>query len=164
MSQCQLWTLAVPQQITTFQPDITVVFLAMMEQADQRATADGAWRNVLEADWAAHQQSEFELLAGGLGITGAPGLWADVPYMKFQPKLAWISDDPSRTDALNGVIRSLDATRSDVDLLPFAGRLNRPDRSVDTRVRPDGIHLTDRAADALVGELVLPWARLRAGR
>lgn len=159
MDQCALWKLVVPGKITLFQPDVTVTFLAMMEQSDQRTTADGPWRNVTEPDWAERQRQEFEQLATGLGVTGAPGLWADVPYMKFQPNLDWVSDDPARTDALNGVIGAVAAARPDVELLPWAHRVNRPGRVVDTSVRPDGIHLHDRSADALVADVVLPAAR-----
>lgn len=156
MTQCGLWPLALDARVRGFQPDVSVVFLAMMEQADQQERRGGAWRNVLQPAWADHQLSEFDLLATGLHITGAPSIWADVPYMKFQPNLPWISDDPARTDALNAVVRELDERRDDVSVADYASRLNRPDRTVDTSVRPDGIHLTDGEADRLVADWLIP--------
>ena len=161
MASCGTWASVIPSMISQFQPDIAVVFIAMMEQADQQPAPDSPWRSVVEPDWAAHQQREFEELATALGTTGAPGLWADVPYMKFQPRLDWVSDDPSRTDALNMVLRNVDATRPDITMWAYASRYNRPNRTVDTKVRPDGIHLNDRAADQLATDLV-PLARMIA--
>lgn len=161
MSNCALWPLALGPRVEQFRPDVSVVFLAMMEQADQRESAGGPWHNVLQPAWAAHQLGEFDLLATGLHLTGAPSLWADVPYMKFQPNRPWISDDDRRTDALNRVLRELDARRGDVSMIDLAGRLNRPGRRVDTDLRPDGIHLTDEAADRLVTRWLVPLLHQR---
>jgi peptidoglycan/LPS O-acetylase OafA/YrhL len=156
MSGCGLWPLAIPPRIEAFRPDVSVVFVAMMEQADQRATPRSEWHDILEPAWAAHQHDDLTLLATALHETGAPSLWADVPYMKFQPNLPWISDDPRRTDALNRLLHQIDDERPDVRMISYAERLNRPHHEVDTSVRPDGIHLTDRAADDLVAHWLVP--------
>jgi peptidoglycan/LPS O-acetylase OafA/YrhL len=156
MSGCGLWPLAIPPRIEAFRPDVSVVFVAMMEQADQRATPRSEWHDILEPAWAARQHDDLTLLATALHETGATSLWADVPYMKFQPNLPWISDDPRRTDALNRLLHRIDDERPDVQMISYAERLNRPHHEVDTTVRPDGIHLTDRAADDLVGRWLVP--------
>jgi hypothetical protein len=156
MSGCGLWPLAIPPRIEAFRPDVSVVFVAMMEQADQRATPRSEWHNILEPAWAARQHDDLTLLATALHETGATSLWADVPYMKFQPNLPWISDDPRRTDALNRLLHRIDDERPDVQMISYAERLNRPHHEVDTTVRPDGIHLTDRAADDLVARWLVP--------
>lgn len=154
---CALWTFDVPDKIAAFQPDVSVVFLAMMEQADHRESVDGPWRNVLEPGWAEYQLESFRRYATALHGSGAPVLWADVPIMRFLSRaLPWVSDAPARTNALNAVFRRLDAERDDVTMIDFASRLNKPYGVIDTAVRPDGIHLSSAAADQVVVQWLVP--------
>lgn len=164
MSSCGQWATVIPQRVAEFDPDISLVFVAVMEQADQRPAGSNVWRNVGQPEWAAHQRSEFDLLTDQLHSSGGPVLWADVPYVKFQADLPWLSDRPQRTDALNRLIGQLVADRAEVEPLALAAQLNRPDRSVDTATRPDGVHLSDAAADALVERWLVPQIEDRAGR
>lgn len=164
MSSCGQWATVIPQRVAEFDPDISLVFVAVMEQADQRPAGSNLWRNVGQPEWAAHQRSEFDVLTDQLHASGGPVLWADVPYVKFQADLPWVSDRPQRTDALNRLIAELVADRADVEPLALAEQLNRPDHSVDTATRPDGVHLSDAAADALVGRWLVPQIEDRVGR
>jgi hypothetical protein len=157
MRGCGLWSINVPRRVGAFHPTVSLVFLAMMEQADQRAQPTDPWTNVLNPVWRAHQLDAFRQYTTDLASTGAKVLWADVPVMRFLfPKLPWISDDPARTAALNGAIAQLDAERADVERLDYASHLDRPGGAIDTSVRPDGIHLTDAAADFMVSKWLIP--------
>lgn len=147
---CGPWPLVFPGEVRRFRPDVSLVFLSMMEQADQMLTPSSGWSNVLEPSWRAHQDHDFGTLVDALTGTGGPVLWADVPYMKFQADLPWISDTPQRTDALNALFRQVAGEHPRVTILDYAWRLNRPDHVVDRSIRPDGIHMTDHAADALL--------------
>jgi hypothetical protein len=156
MSKCGLWIVTFPGRVEAFQPDVAVAFISMMEQADQRTQGSSVWQNVLDPAWADHQLQQYRHLADLLSGTGAPVLWADVPYMKFQPRLPFVSDQPQRTDALNVLFRRLQAEDPEVTLLEYAARLNRLDHSVDTKIRPDGIHLGDAVADETVSTWLVP--------
>jgi hypothetical protein len=157
MSGCGLWSFNVPQQIAAFHPDVALVFAAMMEQADQRTSLADSWHNVVDPNWAARQLDAFRQYTADLSATGATVLWADVPIMRFMVRdRPWVSDAPVRTEALNALIHVLDGERSDVEMLDYASRLNRPFGAIDTSIRPDGIHLTDAAADDMVSRWLVP--------
>jgi peptidoglycan/LPS O-acetylase OafA/YrhL len=152
---CQGWQTTFAKQIDTFKPDVSAVFLSVMEQADQRTdTTD--WDNVLDPTYRAHQETEFGALANLLTATGARVLWANAPYIKFQVDLPWVSDSHQRTDALNAAFADLAAKNKKITLINYASKLNRPDGVVDTSIRPDGIHMTDAAASKVAQEWLLP--------
>jgi peptidoglycan/LPS O-acetylase OafA/YrhL len=156
VSLCGGWRKTFPAQIAKFKPDVSLVFLSVMEEADQRA-AGGDWDNLLDPAYRAHQESEFDAFISTLSATGARVAWADAPYFKFQGlDLPWLSDDPQRTDVLNGMYRDLVARHPNVRLLDYASHLNKPGNFVDTQVRPDGIHMTPFAAAVLNNVWLLP--------
>ncbi len=156
MTSCNRWPATIPPAIEEFRPDVVVVVVGMMEQADQQLEGSTRWHNVLQPSWRRRQLADFERLADALGGTGAPILWADVPYMEFQEDLPWLSDDPRRTDALNALLRSLDDDRDDIELFDYAKWIGPQDGTVDTERRPDGLHLSDVAADELVTRRLVP--------
>lgn len=157
MDKCALWTIDAPRRVEQFRPDVVVVFVAMMEQADQRPSPSDPWHNVLQPEWADNQLAAFRRYQDALASTGADVLWASVPYMRFRStSLPWVSHAPERTDALNGLLLRLDAERPDATVVNFAARLNRPGRVIDFAVRPDGIHLSDVAADEHVANWLVP--------
>jgi hypothetical protein len=135
---------------------VSLVVIGMMEQADQQLAGSDQWHNLTEPSWRRRQMADFERLADAMHGTGAPVWWADVPYMKFQQPLPWISDAPSRTDTLNRMFRELDAARADVTLLDYARHVGPQDGTIDTTRRPDGLHLTDVASDQLVRDWLVP--------
>ena len=86
-----------PPQIAKFKPDVSLVFLSVMEVTDQR-TVNGNWDNLLDPAYRAQQESAFDTLIADLSATGAPVAWADAPYFQFQADLPWISESTERTD------------------------------------------------------------------
>ena len=155
--QCSsTWRASVPTQVRAFQPDVSLVFLSLVEQADQLDPAGAAWHNVLEPGWRVTQEQAFQGLVSDLEVTGAPVAWTDAPYCKFQQDLPWFGDDPARTDALNTIYRDMAGKEPKFTLLPYAGQLNRPNHFVDTSLRPDGVHLGIGPARALLERWLLP--------
>jgi peptidoglycan/LPS O-acetylase OafA/YrhL len=152
---CKGWEKTFPAQIDKFKPDVSLVFLSVMEVTDQR-TFDGNWDNLLDPAYRAKQQSAYDTLIADLTATGAPVAWADAPYFHFQADLPWVSESAERTDVLNGMFRDLAARHSNVRLLDYASHLNKPGNVVDTAVRPDGIHMTPYAAALLDNGWLLP--------
>jgi hypothetical protein len=155
VSLCGGWRKTFGPQIDAFKPDVSAVFLSVMETTDQRTLSTG-WDNLLDPTYRAHQESEFSALVGLLSATGAPVIWANAPFFKFQVDLPWLSDNPERTVVLNQMYSQLAATHSNVHLINYAAQLNRPGGVVDTSVRPDGIHMTDVAAAKLTQSWLLP--------
>ncbi len=155
VSLCGGWRKTFGPQIDAFKPDVSAVFLSVMETTDQRTLSTG-WDNLLDPAYRAHQESEFSALIGLLSATGAPVIWANAPFFKFQVDLPWLSDNPERTVVLNQMYQQLAATHSNVHLINYAAQLNRPGGVVDTSVRPDGIHMTDAAAAKLTQSWLLP--------
>ncbi len=152
---CGSWALTLPPLIKDFKPDVSLVFLSVMEETDQRKL-NGNWDNLLDPSYRSFQEAAFDKLITTLEETGAPVEWADAPYFKFQVDLPWISDDPQRTDVLNSMFREVAARHPGVHLLNYAAQLNKPDHSVDTSVRPDGIHMNPTAASKLAINWLLP--------
>ncbi len=152
---CGGWTKTFPPQIAKFKPDVSLVFLSVMEETDQR-TQSGNWDNLLDPAYRAHQESEYDTLIADLSATGAPVAWADAPYFKFQVDLPWISDNPQRTDVLNAMFREVVARHPNVRLLDYAKHLNKPGDVVNTVIRPDGIHMTPAYAEGLARVWLLP--------
>ncbi len=152
---CGGWRQTFGRQIAAFKPDVSAVFLSVMEQTDQRTDSTG-WDNLLDPPFRAHQISEFAAFAKLLNSTGAPVVWADAPYIKFQQDLPWVSDSQQRTDVLNAMYRDLAAANPEIHLISYASHLNRPDHTVDTQVRPDGVHMNQYAAEHLAYTWLLP--------
>jgi peptidoglycan/LPS O-acetylase OafA/YrhL len=152
---CRGWSKTFPPQIAKFKPDVSLVFLSVMEVTDQR-TVNGNWDNLLDPAYRAQQESAYDTLIADLSATGAPVAWADAPYFRFQADLPWVSESTERTDVLNGVYRDLAARHPNVRLLDYASHLNKPGNVVDTAVRPDGIHMTAFAAAVLDNGWLLP--------
>jgi peptidoglycan/LPS O-acetylase OafA/YrhL len=152
---CAGWQTTFAPQIKAFKPDVSAVFLSVMEETDQR-TVSGDWDNLLDPTYRAHQEDEFIKFADVLGSTGAPVVWANAPYFKFQVDLPWVSDNPQRTDVLNDMYRDIAAKDSKIKLVDYASKLNKPDHAVDTSVRPDGIHMTPPWAEKVATSWMLP--------
>ena len=155
VSLCAGWQTTFAQQIKAFKPDVSAVFLSVMEQTDQRTYA-GSWENLLDPTYRAHQEAEFIKFADLLTSTGAPVFWADAPYVKFQLDLPWLSDSPARTDELNQMYRDIAAKDNKITIADYASKLNKPGHVVDTSVRPDGIHMTDAWAEKVATSWLLP--------
>jgi peptidoglycan/LPS O-acetylase OafA/YrhL len=155
VSLCAGWQTTFPKQIKAFQPDVSAVFLSVMEQTDQRRLSAG-WSNLMDPAYRAQQEAEFIKFADLLGSTGAPVVWADAPYAKFQIDLPWLSDSPVRTDTLNQMYRDIAAKDSKIILGDYASKLNRPGHVVDASVRPDGIHMTDAWAAKVATSWLIP--------
>ena len=155
VSLCGGWRKTFAPQIDAFKPDVSAVFLSVMEQTDQR-TLSSNWDNLLDPTYRVHQENEFSALVKLLTATGAPVVWANAPFIKFQQDLPWVSDNPQRTNVLNQMYTQLAATHSNVHLIDYAAHLNRPGGVVDTSIRPDGIHMTDAAASKLAQTWLIP--------
>ena len=141
VSLCGGWQKTFPAQVKAFEPDVSVVFLSVMEQTDQLVA--GGWRNLLDPDYRTYQLKAWNQLISVLTSTGAPVEWADAPYFTFnRTDLPWVSDDPERTDELNAMFRELVAGHPDVKLLDYASHLNKPGHVDDFSVRPDGVHMS----------------------
>jgi peptidoglycan/LPS O-acetylase OafA/YrhL len=155
VSLCAGWQSTFAKQIKAFKPDVSAVFLSVMEQTDQRRLS-GSWENLLDPTYRAHQEAELLKFANLLTSTGAPVFWADAPYVKFQLDLPWVSDSPARTDVLNQMYRDIAAKDSKITLADYASKLNKPGHVVDTSVRPDGIHMTDAWAEKVATSWLIP--------
>jgi len=156
-THCTSWESTLAGDVRTFRPDVSIVVESMMEQADQMPLDGSGWRNVLDPTWAEYQLRTYHEYADLLSSGGAPILWADVPVMKFYvPWMPWLSDNPARTAALNANYRRLDAARTDVELLGLAALIDRPGGAIDWYTRPDGVHISDAAADILTANWLIP--------
>ncbi len=162
MTSCNHWPETIPREIAEFRPDVSIVVIGMMEQAQQQLEGSDEWHDLMEPEWRERQMRDFARLAEAMGSTGAPVWWSDVPYMEFQEPLPWISHAPERTDVLNGMFRRLASEQPGVRLLDYAEQIDPQDGSIDLSRRPDGVHLTDAAADELIAEWLVPMA-LAAG-
>ncbi len=155
VSLCGGWRKTFVPKIDAFRPDVSLVFLSVMEQTDQRVY-NGAWQNLLDPDYRAYQLKSWGELVSVLSATGAPVEWANAPYFAFQSDFPWVSDTPERTDALNAMYGELAAQHPNVKLLDYADRFPGRGRPDDTSVRTDGIHMNEQAALTVAEQWLLP--------
>jgi len=59
-------------------------------------------------------------------------------------------NDPGRTRRLNDLTNSVVRGISLAEMVPYAERISRPDGSVDTSIRPDGLHLRPEVVPAIM--------------
>lgn len=156
MTSCNDWPETIPRELEEFRPDVSIVVIGMMEQSQQQLEGSDEWHDLMEPEWRERQMRDFARLADAMASTGAPVWWADVPYMKFQEPLPWISDAPERTDVLNRMFRQLAAEHPSIRLIDYAEQIDPQDGTIDLSRRPDGLHLTDVASDELIAEWLVP--------
>ena len=112
-----------PPRMRNFKPDVSLVFLSVMEETDQR-TCNGGWNNLMDPGYRKYQEGAST--SSSLLTKPAPGPVGGRPYFKFQIDLPFISDNPARTDELNVMYRELAAQHQNVKLIDYAAQLNRP--------------------------------------
>jgi hypothetical protein len=145
-----------------FRPDLIVVVSSVEDAGDHAATRDGLCFNVALLALYRRTISDYRRAAQTLRSTGAVVAWANIPDYTFaaHPEVRADQHFDDRVALLNEAITEVTASELGVVPLDLASHLDRPDGSIDQRLRPDGIHLSRAAAttaargwlgDALLG-------------
>ena len=139
-------------------PDAIVLFLGSDDLVDWQLSGETQWRAIGDPIFDAEYVAAANDALSRLESTGVPVLMADVPVPNWDPDAQFgagnvpgsgpaTMNSIERTDRLNQLDTAIVAAHPAVRLIPYAEGLERPDRSVDPAVRPDGLHL---AVDAVV--------------
>jgi lysophospholipase L1-like esterase len=152
------------QDAKRFRPDLVFVVSSVEDAGDHANRPSGFWANVALLDFYVATIKEYQKAARALRATGAVVAWADVPYYTFVGHSAVRIREylDARVQLLNAAITEVTAAQLGVVTLDFASHLNRPDGTIDLALRPDGIHLSPKAAvhiarEWLAHELVLAY-------
>ena len=131
------------------------------EVLDRRLPGDPVWRHLGDPVVDDAYRERFlvgvdDLLAGGAKRI----VWLTSPVLHIgrgDVNLANLPEnDPSRVRRYNELVREVAALRPEVTVLDYGALVDGWDDDTDAARRPDGIHLTDRAAAALVEEWLGP--------
>ena len=135
-------------------PDVVVVMMTTWDIIDRRwdgeeliSPTDAEYRARIDV---AYTDLADRLLAAGAGRVAF--VREPVPDVWWLPKVQ-DEDEPERHEVLYAVYDELEASRPDaVSVVPFASWFTDAGFDRDAEVRPDGIHLTPGAAEAITAE------------
>lgn len=159
---CGDWEPELASGLSSFRPQLAVVQSGMWDWIPRRLEHWKGWREPGDEEFDRHVEAEYGLVAGVLSASGARVVWLTNPCYElegFGTDPVWINRRYLRPLERRGavVLHDLHA-----DLCP-GGEFSQKVGPFET-ARPDGMHLSDEAADWFVRQLlpsVLSVARLR---
>lgn len=170
--RCESWPRDWAEHVASFRPDVVVLQSALAELNDRRLPEWADYATPGEPAWDDHTLGEYQRAYEVLSGTGARVLWTNAPCAMFQEHLGGFHQDQAegerRVRYLNEVILSRFSASRPVEVIDFYGQLCPGGRYSDSPVgvpngRPDGVHLSDVAAEALAERWLGPLV-VAAGR
>jgi peptidoglycan/LPS O-acetylase OafA/YrhL len=153
---CERWPDVWASRITTFRPNVVLVYSAGWDMTDRRVPGSDGPRTIGDPAFDAWLRAEYETALTVESAKGARVVWLNALCVRPPPigRKEWAS--VARRDALNhGILEPMAAAHGDVmtlvDLLSRVcpgGRFTNEFGGV-TNARPDGVHFSPAAADAL---------------
>jgi hypothetical protein len=155
---CDTWPTKWASLVRKVDPDVVEVVVGRWEVMDR--VFDGQWTHLGDPAFDEYVRSELERSFSVLSTGGATIAYVTAPYYLRGERPdggRWPEDDPSRVDAMNGIIRSVVASHPGratiVDLNAHTSTTNAYTKTVDGVVmRSDGVHFTPEGAHYLA-----PW-------
>jgi hypothetical protein len=147
-------------QIQSFDPDVVLIHSSIYDVYDRKVPG---WADYLTLGdptfdgWlrSGHQQILSTLRAGGARV-----VWATVPCARWEPNQYpnhfENTEGNRRIDVLDGMIRQTGATIADLDGELCPGGVFSSTVEGVGNARPDGVHLTDAAANAVADNWLAP--------
>jgi hypothetical protein len=137
-------------------PDAIVVFIGSVQLADWQLPGDAQYRGmgdpVLDSQYVVAATDAITRLEA----VGVPVLIADVATPNWDPDFRGKGilpgsgrvtiNDAERAGRLNQLNATIIGPRPQSRVISYAGKLQRADGTVDSNLRPDGLHLTPTAA------------------
>lgn len=146
-SSCD-WEAIWPTVIPQFEPDVIVMISSAMDVSEFKV-GDGV-RAVGSPDGDEYLLAEMNAVVARLHelAPGAKVVWATGPYndWKWGCPDPCLTSDRGRIDAYNGLVYRLAEQHPEVAVLDYGSHLNAGKKTVDTKTRPDGVHLSDKAS------------------
>ena len=141
---------------------LAIVQTGAWETREHVFAPGGALQRPGDPEFDAHLRRQMERAMDALTAAGATVVWMVVPHLgpgkqlgNGKLRLPAELRDPARIDRYNALLREVAAARADrvalVDLPSVLATL--PGGVLDVEARPDGMHLTTAAADALAGKV-----------
>jgi peptidoglycan/LPS O-acetylase OafA/YrhL len=147
MDECLQRQAEWPQLLAEVQPAFVLAVASLTELSDQRY-GDDAWHSIGDPEYDAIHQAWIETAVSEMRAANAVLVLFTVPPAP--------SVRAERVDAWNVLVRSWDATYSEVVTLDLAAELAGRGVQSDFDGFPDGIHLQGALVDAVVDEWLVP--------
>ncbi len=149
---CDDWAVRWDATITDFTPDVVVVLSGSWDFIDRKLPTWPAFLSFGDPTFDSHLVAEYEAAAALLGRDGARVLWLTTPCYQLEG----FGDDPRHlNDDLLPLVAADTPQVEIVDLFAQVcpdGRFTQQVVGLDG-ARPDGLHLSDAAADRVAGWL-----------
>jgi hypothetical protein len=164
-ARCENWPSHWAAKIAEFDPDVVVLQSALAELNDRKLPGWSDYATPGQATWDDYTLSEYQAAYDVLSASGAKVLWTNAPCAKFGPALGGFHVDQAegerRVRYLNGTILSRLRASRPVEIVDLYGQLCPGGQMAETvagvnRARPDGVHLSDAAAEALTEQWLGP--------
>jgi hypothetical protein len=144
-----------------FRPDLVLVVTSYMDASEMQRIAGGPWERLGEPAYNEYVLSEMESIVKGAASIGARLAWATAPRAEGNGPAATAHLN-ERSAVLNELIATMHKRHPRLVVVPLAERLPG---TVDRTARPDGVHFTIGAAQAVAddwfGRFVTEAARTR---
>jgi hypothetical protein len=147
-------------QIQSFDPDIVLIHSSAFDIYDRKVWGWSDFLTIGDPTFDAWLRDSQQQIIATLGAGGARVVWATVPCARWEPNQYpnhfENTEGNRRIEVLDGMIRQTGATIADLDgeLCP-GGSFTSTVEGV-SNARPDGVHLTDAAADAVADNWLAP--------
>ena len=151
--------LAYPTVVERFRPDVVLGLVTPWDVTDRRLPGTSTWQHVGQPAYDALAAREYALATRTLAATGARVLWLLGPHLN-RPLVA--QNDPVRIDRLNDIVREAIAGIPAASLVDYPAWLGPVGSARETKLRDDGVHLSQDGLDEAVPWLVrevIPAAR-----
>jgi peptidoglycan/LPS O-acetylase OafA/YrhL len=151
-----------PELVTQTSPDVVVMLYGAWDVYDASWDSGRTWFEPGQPEWNTHYRAAIAQTASMLSAGGARLLWLTPPCFAPPPGSDRGGDgfDPRRVAILGHLADDVAARNG----MTVSHELTRTGCPVDFGARPDGVHYSDRAADAATSLLAPQLERLLAMR
>ncbi|MBI2705638.1 MAG: acyltransferase family protein [Actinobacteria bacterium] len=159
--ECQTWETDWPKAIQQDKPDVLVVLDNLWDTTDRQLDGDKTWRAPGDPKYDAYLTGEFSRAADVLHMNGQPVVWLTAPPIDLgrtdNPNKSYPVEKPERMQRVNEIIREVAKTRPWMVVADYAEYAKTwPGGSIDSRMRPDGIHLTGETGAIVTKDWLAP--------
>ena len=155
--RCDQWATIRARELDEIRPDVVLVSFGVFDVLDRRLPGERTWQHLGQPAYDGHVRRELAALQDLLQSRGASVVWLTSPYVQTggdetgrRPSTPFPEWDHARMDRFNALVREVAATSADASVLDLQQHLRDAwGDEEDPEHRPDGVHPSIPAADAL---------------
>lgn len=147
-------------QIASFDPDVVLVHSSIFDILDRKASGWADYKTIGDPVFDSWLQGQQRSVAAKLAAGGARVVWSTTPCAKFNPSRPNHHEDGEgnrRIDLLDGLIRRIGVSVAEFDSKVCPGGTFSSTVFGVPNARPDGVHFTPAAAQAIADQWLAPY-------